>query len=85
MYAVTSNPFVNLTRAIFLNAEFGFFGVDVLTAVQTPRFCGADRFVSLFLSVFKPFCIAGEFDLNAMVSLPFLTSWLNVGIISLLS
>jgi hypothetical protein len=28
------------TLAIFLRAEFGFFGVAVFTAVQTPRFCG---------------------------------------------
>jgi hypothetical protein len=31
-------PFVKRTRAIFLNAEFGFFGVMVRTTVQTPRF-----------------------------------------------
>jgi hypothetical protein len=31
MYAVTSIPVVNLTLAIFLNAEFGFFGVMVRT------------------------------------------------------
>jgi len=29
IYAVTSTPFVNRTRATFLNAEFGFFGVEV--------------------------------------------------------
>ena len=34
---------VNRTRATFRNAELGFFGVDVYTRVQTPRFCG-DRF-----------------------------------------
>jgi hypothetical protein len=31
---------VNLTRATFRIAEFGFFGVVVYTRVQTPRFCG---------------------------------------------
>jgi hypothetical protein len=31
---------VNLTRATFLNAEFGFFGVVVYTRVHTPRFWG---------------------------------------------
>jgi hypothetical protein len=34
-------PLLNLTRAIFRSAEFGFFGVIVLTCVHTPRFCGA--------------------------------------------
>ena len=37
---VTSFPFVSLTLATFLIAEFGFLGVAVLTTVQTPRFCG---------------------------------------------
>ena len=40
MYAVTSNPFVSLTLAIFLKAELGFLGVLVLTTVQTPLLCG---------------------------------------------
>jgi len=31
MYAVTSRPVVNRTRAIFRKAEFGFFGVVVFT------------------------------------------------------
>ena len=33
---------------IFLRAELGFFGVAVLTAVQTPLFCGEDASVGLF-------------------------------------
>jgi hypothetical protein len=33
-------PFVSRTRAILRKAEFGFFGVIVLTMTQTPRFCG---------------------------------------------
>jgi hypothetical protein len=33
-------PFVSRTRATLRSAEFGFFGVDVYTRVQTPRFCG---------------------------------------------
>jgi hypothetical protein len=37
---VTSIPLVSLTRATFLSAEFGFFGVEVNTRTQTPRFCG---------------------------------------------
>jgi hypothetical protein len=31
---------LSLTRAIFRKAEFGFFGVIVLTWTQTPRFWG---------------------------------------------
>ena len=37
MYAVTSFPFERRTRATFRRAEFGFFGVMVLTCRQTPR------------------------------------------------
>jgi hypothetical protein len=40
MYAVTSNPLVKRTLAILRNAELGFFGVVVLTTVQTPRLKG---------------------------------------------
>jgi len=40
MYAVTSIPFVNRTRATFRNAELGFLGVVVYTRVHTPRLCG---------------------------------------------
>ena len=36
MYAVTSIPVVNLTRATFRSAELGFLGVVVKTRVQTP-------------------------------------------------
>lgn len=52
MYAVISIPVVSLTRATFLSAEFGFFGVKVITRVQTPRLCGelinAGDFVLVF-------------------------------------
>ena len=40
MYAVTSMPFVSRTRATLRSAEFGFFGVEVNTRTQTPRFWG---------------------------------------------
>ena len=40
MYTVTSLPLDSRTRVIFRRAEFGFFGVIVLTCKQTPRFCG---------------------------------------------
>ena len=33
-------PFVRRTRATFRSAEFGFFGVEVKTRTQTPRFWG---------------------------------------------
>ena len=39
---------IRRTLAIFLRAELGFFGVAVLTAVQTPLFCGEDASVGLF-------------------------------------
>lgn len=37
---MTSCPFDNRTRAIFRNAEFGFFGVVVVTLTHTPRLNG---------------------------------------------
>jgi hypothetical protein len=40
MYAVTSNPEVKRTLAIFRVAELGFFGVVEYTRVHTPRLCG---------------------------------------------
>ena len=47
--ACTSIPLERRTLAIFLRAELGFLGVAVLTAVQTPLFCGADTSVDFFL------------------------------------
>ena len=67
MYAVTSIPFERRTRATFLKAELGFFGVTVMTFVQTPRFCGHPS-------------SAGDLVLCVTFSRPFLTSWLMVGI-----
>ena len=54
---------VRRTRAILRRAEFGFFGVVVLTAVQTPLFWGEDRSVARFFRVLRPFCSAGAVDL----------------------
>jgi hypothetical protein len=67
MYAFTSFWFVNRTRATFLIAEFGFFGVVVYTRTHTPRRCGHD---------------ANAADLLVLVMLfrPFLTSCDIVGI-----
>ncbi len=62
-------PLVRRTRATFLSAEFGFFGVCVKTRTQTPRFCGL-------------FCSAGLFVLLTIFLRPARTSWLMVGICS---
>ena len=59
-------PFVSRTRATLRRAEFGFFGVCVMTRVQTPRFCGAPRSAGVFAFTFGVF-------------LPLRTSWLTVG------
>ena len=59
---VTSIPLERRTLAIFLRAEFGFLGVAVLTAVQTPLFCGEDRSLDFFLKELKLFCRAGAVD-----------------------
>src|SRR5262245_23631712 len=59
-------PFVSRTRATFRSAEFGFFGVCVITRVQTPRFCWAPRSAGGF-----------TFDFGALR--PLRTSWLTVG------
>jgi hypothetical protein len=68
------------TLAIFLRAELGFLGVAVLTAVQTPRFCGADCSTAFFLKELNVFWRAGAVDFFTDVWRPFLTNWLNVGI-----
>jgi hypothetical protein len=69
------------TLAILRSAELGFFGVAVLTAVQTPRFCGALTAMERLRRELKPLCSAGAVDFLTDVSRPFLTSWLNVGIL----
>jgi hypothetical protein len=66
MYAITSYPFVNRTFATFRMAEFGFFGVRVMTCKQTPRRNGA-------------FSRAGDLLLYFNLFRPFRTSWLIVG------
>src|ERR1700746_1494143 len=69
MYAITSWPFVNRTLATLRSAEFGFFGVRVITCTHTPRRCGQS--VS-----------AGDFDFTDTLRRPFRISWLIVGIFS---
>ena len=62
IYAVTSEPFVRRTRAIFRSAEFGFFGVVVDTFTHTPRLKGQFKNVDRFLIVFVIKPKAGDFD-----------------------
>jgi hypothetical protein len=71
MYVVTSIPFVRRTRATLRNAEFGFFGVVVYTRTHTPRRWGQDM-------------RAGEAVLRRWAGRPDFTSWLIVGMLSLL-
>src|SRR5262249_9330554 len=66
MYAVTSVPLDSRTRAIFRKAEFGFFGVIVLTCRHTPRFCGHP-------------CMAGCFGLDRWTVRGLRINWLIVG------
>ena len=67
---VTSIPLVSRTRATLRSAEFGFFGVWVNTRTQTPRFCGLS-------------CSAGLLVFVTTFERPFLTSWLIVGMLTL--
>src|SRR3954451_8860580 len=66
MYAVTSVPVDSRTRAIFRRAEFGFFGVIVLTCRHTPRFCGHP-------------CMAGCLGLERWTTRGLRINWLIVG------
>lgn len=72
-------PLERRTLAILRSAEFGFFGVAVLTAVHTPLFCGDAVSIALLFKELKPFNRAGAVALFSTVCLPFLTNWLNVG------
>ena len=65
---MTSTPFVNRTLATLRNAEFGFFGVRVITCKHTPRRWGHEA-------------SAGAFDFALSWRRPFRTSWLIVGIL----
>src|SRR5207244_1689856 len=64
---MTSLPFVRRTFATLRMAEFGFFGVRVMTCTQTPRRKGLPA-------------KAGDFDLAVTWRRPLRTSWLMVGI-----
>src|SRR5271154_2178371 len=68
MYAITSMPLVRRTLATFRSAEFGFFGVRVITCRHTTRRCGHDPSAGAFdfafswrralrtISIFFGFC-----------------------------
>lgn len=78
IYAVTSIPLVNRTRAIFRSAEFGFLGVIVLTLMHTPRLNGLFISFLRLLRVLKTNVMAGDLDFLAAIVRDFLTSWLIV-------
>src|SRR3989338_9913392 len=81
MYAVTSSPFERRTRATFRSAEFGFFGVMVLTFTHTPRLKLApfESAVRRRWSVSIVYCMAGLFDFMRGALRPRRMSWLIVG------
>src|SRR6516165_6395940 len=76
MYAVTSIEPEMRTRATFLRAELGFFGVVVYTRVQTPRRWGAATFFLRPAPDFKPGVASFFFGATR----PLRTSWEVVGI-----
>jgi hypothetical protein len=58
MYAMTSKPLVRRTLATLRMAEFGFFGVRVMTWMQTPRRngeCSKAGALDLYFSFLRPF------------------------------
>jgi hypothetical protein len=76
MYAVTSSPLDSLTLAILRKAEFGFFGVVVVTFVQTPLRNGfpfGETNLNLDNELYLD-CKAGEFDFTAFGFLGFRTN-----------
>ena len=55
-------------------------GVRVVTVVHTPRFWGESWSIAERFLEFHPFKSAGALDFLMASDLPFLTSWLKVGI-----
>src|SRR3989344_2795976 len=80
IYAVTSMPFVKRTRAILRIAEFGFFGVFVVTLTHTPRLKGAGKKRGRFLRTLKERRNATDFGLRTCLTRRRLTNWFTVGI-----
>jgi len=62
-------------------AEFGFFGVFVVTFTQTPRLKGAGKNIGRFLIVLKVRVKAIDFDLRLNLARCDFVSWFIVGIV----
>lgn len=73
-------PLVSRTRAIFRTAEFGFFGVVVVTFVHTPRLNGDGWNTGRFFIVLKLRVKATVFERFFGVFLPRRDNWLIVAI-----
>jgi hypothetical protein len=71
---------VSRTRAIFRIAELGFFGVLVVTFVQTPRLNGDGKNTGRFLSVLNERRRATAFGFRFTFDRFRRTSWFMVGI-----
>lgn len=71
-------PFVRRTRAILRIAEFGFFGVIVVTFKHTPRLYGLSVLVMRFFTVLMTKVIAGDLDFFRATLRGCLMSWLIV-------
>ena len=73
-------PLVNRILAILRKAEFGFFGVVVLTDKHTPRLKGEEWVTGAFFLLLKLKAKAGDLVFAFAVFLGFFKSWLKVGI-----
>ncbi len=75
-------PLDSRTLAIFRSAEFGFFGVVVVTFMHTPRLNGElfGKKVRCRLSGLNTLSSAGDFDFAWLDDRPFLINWDTVGI-----
>jgi len=68
-------PLVKRTLATFRKAEFGFFGVTVVTFMQTPLLKGEGNLEGLFFITLKPRQSAGALGLYSSCFLGRLISW----------
>ncbi len=73
-------PLLRRTRAILRKAEFGFFGVVVLTFTHTPRLNGEEYATGRFFFELNPNANAGDFVFALVRDRPERMIWLNVGI-----
>lgn len=72
---------LSLTLATFLKAEWGFLGVMVLTMVMTPLLKELLLVIVVFLILLKLSRKATALIFLLFLDRPFLTSWLNVGML----